>query len=482
MSDEDEEEEGDEEEVDETMDGDATKTAIFAGILPQLCGGLFTLLESIVSLSMDSEQHARHAQHTPQTTPQTSPSHRNTHTSRNSLLLSEVITGVCSALVSLIDSPYPCHCPSSSLHASAERISYLLSRTPLTCQISPLINIATAVIRQCSDSADAPVQLLSLLPHICLKRSILILRTLSTPPQPAYPIEDPGRLGPNSLPNLGPEAGLETVLETLRLVRQCCIAHPAVLSVPSSVPGEEVVLSGGLFFECFGLLLKTPGVLYNGALLRMMNTALSAFCKGAFRSKSHSFSHSASSPLVLSGFIGSYTQHLGGLIGTLLYTGLFGDDERAARPFAGYLETLILLYRENVHYVDLNLGVLLGELCSAIGLKISCDGGLGGIAGVGSVGFVFVLPFVDPEPLILTDLEFMRVVYDTLKHCAESPQSVLIRQSFLDLCTICRLGRVAALALKSVGSEKQQEDVYRKATSNCKLIVIQPRVPIISGS
>ena len=544
---------------------DENKSAIFSLILPQLCSGLFNLLETITFLNttieMEKEKinymkyiHIQEMHSSKSKNNNNDNNNVNDITNNNdfnmkestmnnnkiNLLLTEVLTGLCSTLCSLIDTPTPCSCPLFSLLQSCEKLIMILCNIPiiLHINISSYIRIATALIRQCADNCNAPQALLSNLPHICILKSLQILEKNSF-----FLFKSKSHVREKSSENY------ENVLESFRLIRQCCVICPSLLSISISLPlslplsipilnnnsmkkSENEIIQihppGKLFFSCFLFLLKSPPVFQNGALMRMMNTVLasflidsskiknsgssyltssspSSFPSSSFPSSSAAASSSSSTTLFMTGYHIEYEKNIKELLSIIFYYGFFNKDQIHLRTLAGLADILVLLYRENymkkTHNI-FNLSSSLKGLCCEIGLEmkrnvnmdngndksnaIKCYYGNDDNININEINdinksdsnreknlILLIIPSVDPRPKILTSLDFMSIVYETLKYHIESKilKSSIIKECFIELCNIYRFGRKAFLAFQSAKTEKQQELVLSKVEKTSKLII-----------
>ena len=227
--DEDEEEDEEEEEKDskeENNDSYRNNAAIFTLILPQLCTGLFVLLESITVLNTKIEIEKLNSSNINENS-ENSNMISNNHNNKNGIkngnknekidaILKDVLTGLCSTLCSLIDTPVPNNFPFLSHFQSCEKLLNLLENIPIikNISISSYITVATSLIRQCGDHQNAPQALLSKLPHLCLYKSYEILQKNQFDPCGANFVD------------------FDNILESFRLIRQCCISCPTILSIP----------------------------------------------------------------------------------------------------------------------------------------------------------------------------------------------------------------------------------------------------------
>ena len=480
---EDEEEEEEEEEEENASDtsqsaSDQSMEVLFAQIYPQLCGGLLSLLESSVAMGA-------------------TPFGESFWSDKNSVLLSEVVAGVCGTLCSLIDSPSPCRCPLSVLSVCAEQVGCILSVPPVTPHVSSITSVATAIVRQCSDHSEAPIELLSRLPFLCLKRTHHILQCQSAS------LHCQNEENSTCVIDDDDVCDFEAVLETFRLVRQCCLAFPAVLAgtgyLNSDPPSDG---AGNLFFECFYLLLQNKKVPRNGAVSRIMNTVLHSFCDvtkmsvgiGIGRTERTIQQEHERTILVRTNYHCSFLKYLRPMIATLFFSGLFGD-ERVLRPFAGYLETFLILYRGNCGFTecDGNLTALLQQVCSKVVTQITAAAAVvqdvvcvEDRLGLGSEErIVLHVPCVSPQVIVMSATQYMCVVFETLLSCFLHGNAIAdaerggergrgravctARLGYLEVCSLYRTGRHTAQQLDCcVGL---QEDMLRKVqVSTCKLV------------
>ena len=440
--------------------------------------------------------------------------HNNKNGNKNEkidVILKDVLTGLCSTLCSLIDTPVPNNFPFLSHFQSCEKLLNLLENIPIikNISISSYITVATSLIRQCADHQNAPQALLSKLPHLCLYKSYEILQKNQFDPSGANFVD------------------FDNILESFRLIRQCCISCPTILSIPISFTiiekerneiNNEIIKiyqPGELFFDCFIFLLKSPNVYQNGALVRMMCTVLNSFTIGSSRLKNiHSpssfpppsfpssshlsppFSSSFSSPnssspsiLILSGYSEEFKRKFEEILEILLNFGFFNKCEKFLRLYGGFFDTFILLYKE-CSLMEMNKNVpltsILEKLCCKIGIEqdkcIQEENNnniefneINKIAGSNSEGYSILLfvPSVDPRPQILTALQFMKIVYFTLKYHTESnvTKPSIIKECYLELCNMCRSGHNAAESLKETKTESHYEEIISKMKINYKLII-----------
>ena len=486
----DEEEEEEEEEDEDTPDSfqsasDQSMEELFAQIYPQLCGGLLSLLESSVKMGA-------------------TPFRASFWSDKNSVLLSEVVAGVCGTLCSLIDSPSPCRCPLSVLSVCAEQVGCILSIPPVTRHVSSITSVATAIVRQCSDHSEAPVESLSRLPFLCLKRTHHILQCQSTTSH------SPNEENAMYVMDDDDVCDFEAVLETFRLVRQCCLASPAVLAgtgrLNSDPPSDG---AGNLFFECFYLLLQNKKVPRNGAMSRIMNTVLHSFCDvtnislGMGRTGRTMHQEQEHTILVRTNYHCSFLRYLGPMIATLFFSGLFGE-ERVLRPYAGYLESFLILYRGNCGFTecDGNLTVLLQQVCGQVVSQITaaagaatrgegavCGGDSGSGSGSGSEECIVLhLPCVSQQVILMSASQYMCVVFETLLSCilhgnrsADAERGsdrgrgkavCTARLGYLEVCSLYRTGRNTAQQLDRCTGPK--EDMLRKVQVSTRKLVRWP--------
>ena len=499
--------EGDEEEDSKNNDNDTHKNsaAIFALILPQLCAGLFALLESITTFNINKEIEKNKKSNTHENIENEILSQKNNGNKKGNKnekideLLKDVLTGLCSTLCTLIDTPVPMNFSLQSHYQSCEKLIILLNSIPIikNISISCYITVATSLIRQCDNNLNSPQALLSTLPHLCLYKSSQILQKNQFDPFGAEIVD------------------YENVLESFRLIRQCCISCPTVLSIPitiSKIENENEIFktyqSGELFFDCFLFLLKNPNVYQNGCLVRMMCTVLNSFTIGSAKMKyspsttssssstSTSFSSSSSSSstsvLMISGYYKEFKIFFEELLGILLHFGFFSKCEKYLRLYGGFFDTFILLYKE-CSSIEMNrnvpLSLILEKLCQKIGIeedkyienenikneKNISSNEMNKIVGCGSEGnsILLFVPSVDPRPQILTALQFMRIVYFNLKYYTESNmvKTSIVKECYLELCNMCRSGILAAKSLNEAETENQREEIISKIKINYKLII-----------
>ena len=395
---------------------------------------------------------------------------------KNITLLEMVTEGACSALCALIDSSYPCKCPIDALCFTAERTVYILATAPLLYRAAPAITIATAIVRQLSECSDAPLALLSRLPFLCLKRSLQILQSLSslspshththahthtyTHPHPLShtPLSEDRN---NSEKDYS--GNLQTVLESLRLVRQCCLLCPSLLLVPGQGFEPSPESAGNLFFECLSCLLNNRIALLDGPLTRMMNTVLTCLSspfnthkarQGAAFTNTGMFTRTV---LTHSNYLNFFTVYIGDIIGTLLFNGLFGEDECNIRIFSSYFETVFILCSQHENIIEErnqneiqnstnsseNRSQFLSKLeliCGKIATNLTDEHVHPGHDSTYSA--VFFLPSLSHTAHVLTVKQYMRVVYETLKLRTQNPsKTILVKQSYTELCVTYRFGR-----------------------------------------
>ena len=480
MSEEEEDEEEEETEEGEeglqTTDGtDGKVEALFSQIHPQLCAGLFSLLEEIVELSADSATGTVGSY----------------WGGRNALLVIEVVDGLCGVLCSLIDSSHPCQCPMSALMSCCEGVVNILSTAAHGSHVAPVIGVATAIVRQASDSSGAPAEALSRLPFLCLRRTHQILHQSSLYLQckdgegEGDGVGDGVGVGGDSCG--GGSCDLLIVLESLRLVRQCCIACPEVLSETGRYnldPASEG--AGNLFFECFSCLLQSPRVLRNGALVRMMNTALSCFSDEGARCKGRKTGPTRT-VLTRASYLSSFMHYLGPLLRTLLSSGLFEEQERVLRSSSGYIENLLNLYLNNrsstavTDGVDVYFTGMVERVCCEISLQIdavsaSSSNSSGSSISGSTFNTVLHIPAISANIILLSARQYLRVVLLTLSACVgDSKQSAVTRQRYMELCLTYRAGRITAQALESADATadtaRRGEILRSVPESVCKLVI-----------
>lgn len=439
---------------------DGKVEALFSQIHPQLCAGLFSLLEEVIELSGDSAGGPGGSY----------------WAGRNAPLVVEVVDGLCGVLCSLIDSSHPCQCPTSTLHSCCERAVSILSTAPHGSHVAQVIAVATAIVRQSSDCSGAPTEDLHRLPFLCLRRSLQILH------QSSLYLQDrntDGDGGGDDCQEGSDSCDLLIVLESLRLVRQCCVAHPEVLSETGRFNLDPLPEgAGNLFFECFSCLVKSPRVLRNGALVRMMNTALSCFNDegGRYRGRK---AGAARTVLTRTNYLPSFMLHLGSLLCTLLSLGLFEEQDRALRTFSGYIENLLNLYRTNrgstaiSNGIDGNFSGMLEHVCGQISLQIDA---VSSMSSSNTFNTVLCIPSIGANIVMVSASQYLRVVYLTLIACIQdSKQATSTRQSYMELCQLYRAGRVTAQALQvadaSADVERRGEILRSVPESVCKLVI-----------
>ena len=494
--------EGDEEENSKNNDNDTDRNnaEIFTLILPQLCAGLFALLESITTFNINKEIEKNKNSNIHENIGNEILIRSNQGIKKGNKnekideLLKDVLTGLCSTLCTLIDTPVPINFSLQSYYHSCEKLIILLDKIPIikNISISCYITVATSLIRQCDNNLNSPQALLSTLPHLCLYKSSQILQKNQFDPFGAEIVD------------------YENVLESFRLIRQCCISCPTILSIPITISMKEneneiskIYQSGELFFECFFFLLKNPNVYQNGCLVRMMCTVLNSFTIGSSKMKyssssiisfpsSTSTSTSSSSVLMISGYYEEFKKKIEELLKILLNFGFFNKCEKHLRLYGGFFDIFILLYKE-CSLIEMNqnvpLSLILEKLCQKIGFeedkciqnenikneKNNRLNEINKIVGSGSEGnsILLFVPSVDPRPQILTALQFMRIVYFNLKYYTESNviKASIIKECYLELCNMCRSGILAAKSLNEAKTENQREEIISKIKINYKLII-----------
>ena len=84
-----------------------------------------------------------------------------------------------------------------------------------------------------------------------------------------------------------------------------------------------------------------------------------------------------------------------------------------------------------------------------------------------------MVPALSHTPIIITNFDFLRIVFITLKYHIENydMKNTFIKQSFIELCCMYRSGIQAYLTLQLSNSVEQQQNIYKKITSNSKLII-----------
>lgn len=189
----------------------------------------------------------------------------------------------------------------------------------------------------------------------------------------------------------------------------------------------------------------------------MMNTALNTFCKGT----SYIQKGNIQTPFFRAGYKDPFIRQFGGLLGTLLFHGLFGD-EKAVRPFGGYFETLIILYKENISIEIIDISLLLKQICGQIGNEI---------AGTRPYNITLILPELHNFPITLSSLEFLQIVYTTLTYYTHQSQFSLVRQSFIELSMLYKTGDKISKLLENVVTDKEKQVIYLKNKGICKLII-----------
>ena len=473
---EEEEEEEDDNEMKELKSSNTSSSALTAKLHPQLCGGILALLEAVSSVWVQYSQEGDRDMTRGGVRVLDSGGGSVTGTGvgvgtgvggvshwrgKNSLLLDRVTEGACSALCTLIDSSYPCKCPVQALCLTAERTVYILTSAPITYRAAPVITVATAIVRQLSECSQAPLALLSRLPFLCLKRSLQILQALSTVLPLTSTSHPPSHLHPHPLsltptPTADDYSGdLQTVLESLRLVRQCCLLCPSLLSLVSDNafnPSSES--AGNLFFECFSCLLNNRIAVLDGPLTRMMNTVLTCL-SSYFNTHTSRLGEQSNTRTVLthSNYHNFSTVYAGDIIGILLFNGLFGEDESNIRIFSTYFETIFILCskhdneNENSNANSNNSSEFSSKLeliCGNIAKSLSEEHARTGLDSTHSA--VFYLPSLSPEAHVLTVGQYMQVVLQTLllHSLSATPlksKSLLLKQSYAELCVTYRFGR-----------------------------------------
>ena len=130
----------------ENNDSYRNNAAIFTLILPQLCTGLFVLLESITVLNTKIEIEKLNSCNINENS-ENSNMIPNNHNNKNGIkngnknekidaILKDVLTGLCSTLCSLIDTPVPNNFPFLSHYQSCEKLLNLLENIPIINNIS----------------------------------------------------------------------------------------------------------------------------------------------------------------------------------------------------------------------------------------------------------------------------------------------------------------------------------------------------------
>ena len=446
---------------------------------------------------------------------------------KNSLLLDKVTEGACSALCTLIDSSYPCKCPVEALCFTAERTVYILTTAPMHYKAAPVITVATAIVRQLSECSQAPVALLSRLPFLCLQRSLQILQALSTvlpftstshspflthPQQHLHPHPPSLSLTPTPLSD-DHSGDLQTVLESLRLVRQCCLLCPSLLSLVSDNTFNHSSESAGhLFFECLSCLLNNRIALLDGPLTRMMNTVLT--CLSSYfntPTSRHGEQSNTRTVLTHSNYYNFFTVYAGDTIGTLLFNGLFGEDESSLRIFSTYFETIFIICskhknkneNENINEnEDSNsrseyssqFSSKLELICGNIAKSISEEHVRTGLDSSHSA--VFYLPSLSPEAHVLTVGQYMQVVLQTLLLHSLSAfplkaKSLLLKQCYTELCVTYRFGRNICQSSKSKiacdggewqGSSSRSSSNSSSSSGNVHLVPVTNSKLIVWGT
>ena len=528
--DEEEEEEEEEEEGNETKEmenqelksSNASLSALTSQLHPQLCGGILALLEGISNMWLTSSLEldrnfageGRKADGGAGIITGAGAGGVSLWRGKNATLLEMVTDGACSALCTLIDSSYPCKCPMDALCFTAERTVYILTTAPLLYRAAPVITVATAIVRQLSECSQAPLALLSRLPSLCLRRSLETLRALSSVLPSAsssnFPSQTHTHLHPLSLTSTAEErncsekdcsGNLQTVLESLRLVRQCCLLCPSLLSLVSDNgldPSSES--AGNLFFECLSCLLNNRIALLDGPLTRMMNTVLTCLSghfnthKARHGEQFNSTGMCTRSVLTHNNYHNFFTVYVGDIIGTLLFNGLFGEDESNIRIFSSYFESIFILcsqyenknengsenvYSNNTSECRSQFTSKLELICGKIATSLSEEPARMGLDSTHSA--VFFLPSLSHKAHVLTVRQYMRVVFETLKIHSQTPsKSILVKQSYTELCIVYRFGRCLCQSGRTSSVEGQWHgssnsgdgvDVEVVPVTNSKLIV-----------
>jgi hypothetical protein len=138
--------------------------SIFLQIIPQLCSGLFSLLETLCSIDIVMLQQAQQQQQ-----------HKK-QLNRNTSILNKGIQNLTSTLCHLLDSPPPFICPLTTLLNGSQIITNLLSN-PLI-NTANIITISISLVRCTSDSNE--IIQLSSLPHRCLLKANYLLRNIDS--------------------------------------------------------------------------------------------------------------------------------------------------------------------------------------------------------------------------------------------------------------------------------------------------------------
>jgi hypothetical protein len=150
--------------------------------------------------------------------------------------------------------------------------------------------------------------------------------------------------------------------------------------------------------------------------------------------------------------------------GTLIFYGLFGD-EKGARPYGGYFEALIITYKENINPEILNIFSLLEQICSQIGIEM---------ARTRTYNIILYIPESHNLPITLSIFEYLQVVYITLTHYIHQSQFTNLRQSFIELSTVYKIGIKTSFLLENVSTDKEKENIYMKNKIICKLLIWPP--------
>jgi hypothetical protein len=152
------------------------------------------------------------------------------------------------------------------------------------------------------------------------------------------------------------------------------------------------------------------------------------------------------------------------ILGTLLFHGLFGD-EKGARPYGGYFETLAITYKENISREILNIYLLIQQICDQIGLEM---------ARTRTSNIILIIPELSNIPITLSISEFLQIVYTTLNQHLHQSQFTYLRQSFIELSTVYKIGIKTSSLLENISTEKEKENVYIKNKITCKLLLWPP--------
>jgi hypothetical protein len=123
---------------------------------------------------------------------------------------------------------------------------------------------------------------------------------------------------------------------------------------------------------------------------------------------------------------------------------------------------LIATYKENINPEILNVFSLLEQICGQIGTEM---------ARTRTSNLVLIIPNLHNYPIILSILEFLQIVYITLAYYINQSQFSHVRQSFIELSSVYKVGIKTSLLLENVSTEKEKENIYIKNKIICKLLI-----------